>query len=874
MKVLYKYAALLLTAVCVTKAEPPEGIYEAIYTVNYMYFQFDYLVYADSSDVYISALKLFNDLKIYNEYDVDLHALSGYISYPENKFKIDFKNFKGELRDSSFTIGDRDFFMEGGAIYINTRLLTNATGIAVKIHQSSLTYNITSRIDLPIAILNKRKTIERDPRLGMMNNEQFPLGYQSKGYLLNGLMVDWSLHSSMSQGVKRYGFGGSAGLQIIGGDLMMRGSGYMIDGGGKPIYEYSGRWRACFGENNWLTQITIGDLALSGVRAFAMGNKNLIGFQVSNESFQTPYFFSNKTIDGNAGPGWQVELLKNNQLIDHTVTDENGYYKFSAPVLYGVNRFELKYYGDKGEFMAKSLPLDVPIDQLRAGEIRYALNYGKMPTSELRLGEGRVSMGITNYITNTVYAAHSFEENSKPELINQLTILPFRNITARFIYNHNYYISGTFDFILGDAIMTQVSHQIFDVKSISGTALYMTNVNMFITRLFGSNVMGTLSGNRAVRRDGATSAINAGVSWYMHPFSYRIDYFTTVMEAKSKIRAGSHDISSELAYTWMDKPEWLRFLSVSQFGVRGYWDAMRGKLRNAYGYYTQGITNSASLNVTIGYDAMRKTMTGGLGLYMNLPYVRSSSGLEITSKGNTYNQSLSGSFGFDPNNWELVGESDGFGNSVGKGVANMRLFLDRNDNGIYDYEDYSIPNVNYKISSWSANIKIERHYARISNLNPYEKLYVQVDKNSIKNPNWMPKQETFSFVADPNIFKVIDIPCYTGGVIEGTVVYQVTPDSSYGQSGLILHLKNLYTEKEETLEVYSDGSFYKIGVAPGKYSLYVDEKQTRILTAISEPIEFEVKNALDGDYVTGLVLKLTPTDKAPGLELPRESTLK
>ncbi|MCL5992160.1 MAG: OmpA family protein, partial [Bacteroidetes bacterium] len=148
---------------------------------------------------------------------------------------------------------------------------------------------------------------------------------------------------------------------------------------------------------------------------------------------------------------------------------------------------------------------------------------------------------------------------------------------------------------------------------------------------------------------------------------------------------------------------------------------------------------------------------------------------------------------------------------------------------------------------------------RVYNLMPGGVYNVFVKKESFKNPFIVPKMTEFSFVAEPNAYKNIDVPCYMTGIIEG-IVLRVDGTDTSGQGGVKVHIVNNETKDEVTVPVFSDGSFYKSGILPGNYNIYVDSMQLRVLDCEPQPpfIDFEVRSLADGDYVTGLGFAIYP----------------
>ena len=150
----------------------------------------------------------------------------------------------------------------------------------------------------------------------------------------------------------------------------------------------------------------------------------------------------------------------------------------------------------------------------------------------------------------------------------------------------------------------------------------------------------------------------------------------------------------------------------------------------------------------------------------------------------------------------------------------------------------------------------------INNLMPGVKYNVKVDQKSFENPLWVPKFTEFGFVPEPNSYKSIDVPCYSTAVLEGTIRrFDGLQESA--QDRVKIHIVSKDGTYHETVPVFSDGSFYKIGVRSGDYIAYVDSLQCRLLDAESVPPirEFQIKVSDEGEEVSALDFTLNLTSQ-------------
>jgi len=134
-----------------------------------------------------------------------------------------------------------------------------------------------------------------------------------------------------------------------------------------------------------------------------------------------------------------------------------------------------------------------------------------------------------------------------------------------------------------------------------------------------------------------------------------------------------------------------------------------------------------------------------------------------------------------------------------------------------------------------------------------------VDVSGVRNPLWMPKNPVFTFIADPNRYKAIDVPFFVAGVVEGNVVRRIGSEDR-PVAGLKVHLHGLDSDVQMDLPTFSDGSFYHMGLTPGRYEVQVDSMQLAILGVTARPATriFTVHETPSGDVVEGLDFVLVP----------------
>ncbi|MGD8749666.1 MAG: SPOR domain-containing protein, partial [Balneolaceae bacterium] len=271
-----------------------------------------------------------------------------------------------------------------------------------------------------------------------------------------------------------------------------------------------------------------------------------------------------------------------------------------------------------------------------------------------------------------------------------------------------------------------------------------------------------------------------------------------------------------------------------------------GRVQFTFGHNFIGNFNSLSLNFTIDFNKIRSNTTSR------------TSGSEIS-----ITQNFRGSIGYDPYGDQLLLNNR---QQVGQSGTAVRLFVDNNNDGFYeDSTDQVITDPAVHLNRAGGRTTVKNGINYISQLLPYYRYDMEINKEALSNPMLVPDIENFSIVTDPNQYKTIEIPFYQSGVISGNVAKK--QDSTFkALSGVRLFLESNY-EKESSrkpfskeLRTFSDGSFYTYEIPPGRYHLYIDPKQLEFLDAISKPdtMDITIKSLAEGDFVENLNFTVVP----------------
>jgi hypothetical protein len=778
-----------------------------------------------------------------------------------NEFTI--KRKSGKLDADRYYIGELDLFL-------HPDYFQEVFGITFTINTYALSVRMKSTNPLPIEERQKRESIRQQLQNRQNKGETLaPLRYARERKTLALGVLDYNLNYTKTNSENNLGMSFNAGMELLGGDLQGTYQGNYNEG--NLLSNFAGlRWRYVLPgglqpeRNVGLASISVGQVSTT---SFTNG-ANLLGVSITNNPVIPRLELDSFVIDGTTAPDSEVELLIGGQLVDFTRADEVGYYRFNAPVTYGTVRLSTRIYTPSGEVIIEERQIQVPFSFLPKGFVGYNFQAGIPQFRSDRLGRGIVTHADVAYgLTSAVTIRAGVDQG---DIFGDQKVYPVFGLSARIFQQYllnidalpdRYYrAAGSVFYATNTSINAQYTEYNPNSPLNFRGQLRDANLNTFFPlKIFGKFGGFRLTGERIWFDSGK------GVN------NYQVDFNTQINRVVFRVnyRGGRRGIlisenptqnqfglaTTSLTYTLPRTP-----------GIPVY---VRGLfLRGQYRYSTL-LKRSESISLlvsqtlfktgrfTMGYDrqlALNQSQFQ-IGFLIDFNSLRASSQFSKRTEGYSAQQSFSGSLAYEPVGKTLIPSNR---DQITRSGVTVRLFVDTNENERYDEGEEIVPAKAVRLDR-SANILLGSDgLLRITQLQSYWKYRLDIDIAALPNPNLAPKLKSFSFVAEPNRFRAIDIPLYQTGVIDG-VVFLEKDGESQGQGGLRLILLKEGETEGEVIRTFSDGGYYSYGLLPGKYTLEVDPKQLEFMQASSNPgkLEFEIKALADGDYLEEMNIILT-----------------
>lgn len=802
-------------------------------------------------------------------------GLEGFYPSPKETWMIDPVGGLISLQGKPETLQADDFYLGEQDLYLPPGYFSKIFGLEFSVNPFNLSMTMKSQYALPIEEKNKRETLRKQIQSKGGRQEELEMRYPLERKILGLGVLDYSLNVDNSPGRSNVGLQMRAGGEVLGGDFQFNMNGSKNNLG--QTANLSGlRWRYVLPsglapeKNALLSSITLGQISTSSQTSSAQ----LTGFALSNNPLIPRRELDVFVIDGYTEKDSEVELLIGGQLVDFMRADEVGYYRFNAPVTYGTVRLTLKIYTPQGEIRIEEKQLQIPFSFLPKGFVGYNIQGGNLmnaPDSLAShlLGHADISLGVSNAVTVRAGMSYgdyfgagrtstSFGVSTRlfQQYLVDIDYLPsrFYRVNASVFYANNINITA------------RTTEYFFDQQEVNGGSkpLRDANLNVFVPfQLFGKFSGIRIGGENIWLPNGYRGSLQADYNYQIGRVATRFNYRAQLVGSRIAANLSPEFtpgiLISSVTYSLPRSPGLPVFIKGVFLRAQAAYNTQTSQLSTVNVEASQTLFKNGRFTMAYDRNILNKNGAIQVGFLYDFNFIRSAS--QYTGRKGDYaiRQSLSGSLALDNQSGKLLPSNR---EQVSRSGISVRLFVDQNENGVFDEGESIIPAKGIRMDK-SANMLLGSDgILRITQLQSYWDYRLELDINALPDPTLAPKEKVFGFMADPNRVKSIDIPLYRTGVLEGTVLRE-TADGFEGVGGLRISLQRVGDEEPlDMIRTFSDGGYYAFGLLPGKYTLMIDPKQLEYMNVSATPdlLEFEIKALVDGDYLEGLDFVLKAKD--------------
>jgi hypothetical protein len=817
---------------------------------------------------YLSVSELFRSLQIDLNVDSGNLVLSGnYLG--KGEYTINLNTRRAQFLDREIDLTVDDFIISDLGFYLLPEIFYELFGMEFIIDFSNLSVALISPDTMPVVSQRERVRLrERMMRTRReLMREYYPLRFDRKQQVFNAGFLDYNLTANYNQAGSNFLYTTSVGSELFGGDL--QGTLFGSYSQTATSLRSSGlRWRYGILDNEWISTVTAGQSSSQG-----LAPASYTGIRVTNEPIEPRFLYGETSFTGSVEPNSEVELYRNNALVDYVLADETGQYRFTVPITYGSSNYNIRVFSPSGEMTQHDARLQIPFNFLPPGEVTYFVDAGRLDnpisgsTERGFMSNLNVNAGITNRLTASGGLEY-FEDfhDGLPTFKAGISSRVFTNYLLSLEAANDAFYRASASVIYPNNASINIDYTNFNVQG--GIFNPSRNRSSVRANVFTPFEIGSLplffrwSVTNEQRQTAAVTRYRVDLNTRLGRANIRLGYRDSQVGPLSFESTPVARLSTSTSYNFSRSREIPR--ALRGVFIRGQMNFIpaQDRIEDIELQFSRNITQNGRIQIAGGrnfigdFNLLRFTFTFDFNAF------RTNTSIRSTRNTTTLTQSARGSIGYDSHHNKLLYTNR---QQVGRSGVAVRLFVDNNSSGVYEEGDDLIADNAIRIDRAGGTRFSKDGISYISQLQPYRQYNLTINKGAISNPLLVPNLEQFSIVTDPNQFKLIDIPFYMSGIFDG-MAYRINPDGTKsGLGGLRLYLQQVDPPEgaqrySDELRTFSDGSFYAYEIPPGNYTLEVDPSQLNFLNAEADPgkLEFTIRSLAEGDFVEGLEINLVP----------------
>ncbi|BFM06718.1 hypothetical protein R50071_19220 [Halioxenophilus aromaticivorans] len=591
-----------------------------------------------------------------------------------------------------------------------------------------------------------------------------------------------------------------------------------------------------------LSQVSFGDIDAPGALS-SYGR----GVLVSNEAKTSQFMRDFTSIEGNHYPGWEVELLLDDSVIDYQEIGQDGRYRFDDVILtQGNNNYSLVFYGPNGEREVESRNLYVGEDSEDIRKLRYSVSftqpnvrlYSDNANNNSSIWQANVvsRFAMTNWLSfNAGYSLRHWDEL---DLSEERLLADDRA--------DEFYRVGVAANILGQQLSVQadrVNDNPFDITyglgGGRGAFRYRLSYTQFGQQEEGETYYDPLTDTEIDRGESTLEAVIKaklfGVTALFNGSQINYEDYS-LNRSRFIVSSGYNRLNFSTGFEYIESliDEQVQDQLLGDLFVGSGLGPLTARLRASYQIQPEaelasiGVASSLRLsrdvNVNFDYDhsLLTDTDTYRVGMKWTTPYLTITPSVAYHDTGYVSGNlnvlmpmgSRSGALG----NYYMVDRRS----ISNRGTVKARLFEDENGNGSFDLGERLLSGgVVHSLQTRQRAESDDVGVATLDNVRTWFPSDIVYESDTIDDYSMRYGGDMFAVEARPGKVIEVDLPFYRAGDVDGTVFRYLSDGSHREARGVRIELVKAGGEVVATTVTASDGFYSFERVLPGQYLVRV-----------------------------------------------------
>jgi hypothetical protein len=570
----------------------------------------------------------------------------------------------------------------------------------------------------------------------------------------------------------------------------------------------------------------LGSVAVPGVENISASSATGNGLALSNRPLNQPTSFDRHTLQGALPPGWDVELYYNDALVGFQQSRADGKYSFDdLPLAYGPNEFRLVFHGPLGQLRVERQSFLLEQSAVPRGALFYDLaaqhdQRGRaraLARFEWGLGEHlnaaagwqRVPMsdgsersyanaGLRGYWYAFILAGDAVRADDGGRLAQLSLKTRVGNVA---LSAGRAWLDGfTSELFTPSADPVRLRDTLRAEGSLAtgGGTLFPLSLEVQRDLLASQKENMLVQGRVSVYRDG--TAVSHALRWQSLDGARAADGQLQVSR-----RVAGIGLTAQLQYLLAP----VRRLGSAALTADRY-------LANGY---------LVNLGLARAFDSRENRLTAALNKSLG-SYGLGVSGFYSTRHEYGIGVQFFMAMGREPRSARLLSDAQPM---AGMGSASVRVFLDKNLNGVMDGADEPIRGAGFTLNGANHPARTDADgIAYLPRLQAHQNVDIGLDPNTLEDPQWQPQVKGARIVPRPGQVNQVDFAVAFTGEVDGTTYLQ-SGAAQRPIGDLSLELVDGAHKVVAGTRSASDGYYVITGVFPGNYLLRVAPDQAERL---------------------------------------------
>ncbi len=625
----------------------------------------------------------------------------------------------------------------------------------------------------------------------------------------------------------------------------------------------------------------LGDVATVDTPLGGFSSQEL-GVRVTNTDVQRRFSQPFTNISGNAIPGWDVELYRNEQLLNFQQVGDDGFYQFDDINLFqNDNNFRLLFYGPQGEIIEENLfvPYDNTLSTQGQGIYDVSLTLDDVNTYRTARARADDAGGVNFAVqvekpilpgTTLKGSLRSLEQDQGDERENIATVGVSTSL-AQTLINADSAIDEDGDM----AAELVVSRDFVDHE-------FRNTLRWASAEFDDEDAVNYLESDVDTYRN--SFALNGPLikSGKFHPrYSLGVDYSwdengEDAITSSAGLNFGVRNVSFNglVRNTQASNQEDQTNASVSMLGIQGknrlrlsanYNIDPDSELSNVLASYRRYLNDDLDLELGIRKDQRTSITEYEAQLDWQAGFARISPSIRYNSEQDFF-AGLNTRFGIvkDPSNGKLRMFEN---NLTSFGMLSAFVYLDKDGNGKFDGDDEPLDEVKVATPQNGNGMRTnDQGYAFFTRMTRLRLTDVYIDAETLKDPAWIPGFTGVSVMPREGYVAEVEFPIHMAGELDGTVFAKAvelppeeqgiaddeeyTPPRPVAMRNVKLTLYNQDGHEEQSSVTDMGGFYYFTKIPPGRYLLIIDEDSAAQKHFI-RPQPQQIEIGYDGTLIFG-----------------------